>query len=82
MIIAAATLVAVYAPLIYWGILAISSTGILVGLGRFYAWMVAMGLLSVLQAWYEQTMKSGMGMNKPVKRPAVSSWLWDREIDG
>jgi hypothetical protein len=82
MISAGATLVAVYTPLICWGMLAISWTGVLLGLGNFYAWMVAIGLLSVLQAWYEQTMGRGIGKDNPVKRPSVSSCLWDREIDG
>jgi hypothetical protein len=81
-IFAAATLIAVYTPFISWGVVAISWTGVLAGLGRLYVCMVTLGFLSVLQAWSEQARERWMGRDKPPKRPSVSSWLWDREIDG
>ena len=50
--------------------------------GKLYVGLVAVGWLSILQAWSEQALERWIGRAKPPRRPSVSSWLWDREIDG
>jgi hypothetical protein len=81
-IFAVATLIAVYAPLIYWSVVEVSWTGFLEGLGRLYLCLVEVVFFSVLLAWFQLEVDRWGGKGKPPVRASVSSWLWDREIVG
>jgi hypothetical protein len=79
-IFAAATLIAVYAPLISWGV--VSWAGFLEVLGRLYLCMVEVVFFSVLWAWFQREVERWRGKKgKPPVRTSVSGCLWDREID-
>jgi hypothetical protein len=79
---AALTLIAVYIPLVWTGVVAVNWSGVLTGLGRLYVACIGLGVLSVLQAWSERALECWTGQKSSAKQARTRFWLWDRDIDG
>jgi hypothetical protein len=79
---AVVTLVVVYVPLVWAGVVAVGLYGVLTGLGRLYVGCVWLGVVSVFQAWWERALERWKPQKPPAKQARTRFELRDREIDG